>query len=180
MKKTILMAVAAAGAVACWGADQITPFDAKPGLWETTTTSEMSGMPAMPQIPPEALARMPPEQRARIEAMMKSMGGPKTTTTKACITKESLQMGLDFGRQQSCTQKMVNSSSSKQQIHVECAQGKTKSTGDLTVERLDAEHAKGNMTMQVSEGGPQMNMKMSFQSKWLSSDCGDVKPFDGK
>ncbi|HJT88621.1 MAG TPA: DUF3617 domain-containing protein [Bryobacteraceae bacterium] len=181
MRTAILIALAAAP-LACWAADQITPFDAKPGLWETTSTSEMSGMPAMPQIPPETLARMPPEQRARIEAMLKNMGGPHTTTAKACITRESLQKGLDFSRRQECTQKVVSSSASKQQIHVECTtgQGKVKTTGDVTVERLDSEHAKGNVTMQASEGGPQMNMKMSFNSKWLSSDCGDVKPFDGK
>jgi len=33
-----------------------------------------------------------------------------------------------------------------------------------------------------STGGSErsFDMKMSFNSKWLSSDCGDVKPFGGK
>jgi hypothetical protein len=52
----------------------------------------------------------------------------------------------------------------------------------MTLDRVDAEHMKGNMVMKTSgdasTGGPgrSMDMKMTFSSKWLSSDCGDVKP----
>lgn len=38
-----------------------TPLKVKPGLWEMTSDSERSGAPP---IPPEALAKMSPEQRA--------------------------------------------------------------------------------------------------------------------
>jgi hypothetical protein len=32
-----------------------------------------------------------------------------------------------------------------------------------------------------SDGGDQaVNMKMTFTTKWISSDCGDVKPFSSK
>ncbi len=184
MRKSILIAVAACGPLACWAADQITPFDAKPGLWETTSTTEIAGLPVMPQIPPEALARMPPERRAQVEAMMKSRNGPQATTTKSCMTPESFRRALNLARnEQSCTSKLVTSSSSKQEVHVECAQGKSKSSGDVTIERIDSEHAKGNMTMKsLTEGDRPINMdmKITFNSKWLSSDCGDVKPFGEK
>ncbi len=72
-----------------FAADKITPLNVKEGLWEITVTHSMSGMPAMPSIPPDALAKMPPEQRARIEAMMK--GGASTDVHKDCITKEKLE-----------------------------------------------------------------------------------------
>ena len=183
MKITVLVGIAALCPLACWAADEIKPFDAKPGLWETTTTMDMPGMPAMPQIPPEALSKMTPEQRAQMEAMMKGRGGagPRTTTTKVCMTKDSLSRGLALAQNEpSCTQKVVSSSSSKQVIHMECSQGQGKSSGDITVERVDAEHAKGTMVMSASEGGRGMNMKMSFNTKWLASDCGDVKPFGEK
>ena len=170
-------------AAAALPAQDVKPFDIKVGLWETSTTTEMSGMamPNMPQIPPEALARMPPEQRARIEAMMKGRGGsPNAMTVKSCMTKESLDRGALFNQQdKSCTMKVVSSTPSKQVMHMDCTRDNNHMTGDMTVERVDAEHAKGNMVMK-SEGEHAMNMKMSFQTKWLSADCGDVKPVSPK
>jgi Spy/CpxP family protein refolding chaperone len=160
-------------------ADDIKPFDAKLGLWETTSTTEISGMPAMPQIPEEQLAKMPPEQRAKIEAMIKGrgMGGPRTTTSKSCVTRESLEKAMAFGQnEESCTRKVITSTSSKQEIHIECTRGKNTMTGDLNIERLDGEHAKGSMVMKSAGAERPIDMKMSFTSKWLSADCGDVKP----
>jgi uncharacterized protein DUF3617 len=183
VKLTILIGIVALCPLASFAADEVKPFDAKPGLWETTTSMDMPGVPAMPQIPEEALSKMTPQQRAQMEAMMKGRGGagPRTTTTKSCLTKESLSKAFAFREnERACTQKVVSSSSSKQEIHLECNQGQVKSSGDITVERIDAEHAKGTMLMKASEGstpiGP-MNMKVSFNSKWVSADCGDVKPF---
>jgi hypothetical protein len=66
-----------------------------------------------------------------------------------------------------------------QNIHMECTQGKTNMVGDLMIERIDSEHAKGNVVMKTS-GEQAMNMKMSFTTKWLSADCGDVKPLAAK
>lgn len=175
----------AALAVLClpvsWAADELKPLDVKLGLWETTTKSEMSGMPAMPampQIPEETLAKLPPAQRAQLEARMKGgMGGPRTNTMKSCLTKEALDRGLNFAQNDnSCTYKVVSSSSTKQEMHSECNRGQMKMTGDLTIDRVDAEHIKGGMTMKSAEGGQPMNMKMSFETKWISADCGDVKP----
>ena len=173
------------GAAVClqmagWAAD-IKPFDAKLGLWESTSTTEMGGMPAMPampQIPPETLAKMPPAQRAQVEAMMKGRGpgGPRSNTTKYCLTKESLEKAMAFAQgDKSCTPTVVSSSSSKQEIHMDCTREGTHMTGDVTVERVDAEHAKGAMKLKA-EGDHPITINSTFQSKWLSSDCGDVKP----
>ena len=184
MKTTTMALLAVLSLPVCRAADDIKPLDVKPGLWETTTKTEMGGMPAMPtmpQIPEDALAKMPPAQRAQIEARMKAMGGgggPRSSTVKSCITKESLARGEHFGQNDnSCTYKVANSSSSvKQEIHMECTRGTTKMTGDMTIERLDSEHVKGNMSMKAGEGGPPINVKMSFETKYLGADCGDVKP----
>jgi hypothetical protein len=160
-------------------AQEIKPFDVKLGLWETTSTTEMGGMsmPAMPQIPPDALARMPPEQRARVEAMMKGRGGsPGAMTVKACITKETLARAGAFGQtDKSCTMKVVSSSPMKQVLHMDCVRDNDHTAGDVTVERVDAEHVKGTMAMK-SEGEHSVSIKSNFETKWLSSDCGDVKP----
>jgi hypothetical protein len=187
MKTIILLGAALLAPLTTWAADDIKPFDGKPGLWETTSTTEMSGlpgMPAMPQIPPEQLAKMTPQQRAQVEAMIKARmgaaGGPQTDTTKSCLTSDSFKNGLTMGQKNTnCTQKVTSSSSSMQNIHMECTQGKTTMVGDFMIERVDSEHAKGNLVMKAAGDQP-INMKMSFSTKWLSADCGDVKPLAAK
>jgi Protein of unknown function (DUF3617) len=173
---------------ACLAAD-LRAFDAKLGLWETTATTEMEGMPAMPampQIPKETLDKMPPAQRAQMEAMMKgrgNLGAPRTMTNKSCITKESIEKGYMMGdsKEANCTRQVISATSSKAQVHVECSPaGGAKSVGDMTMERIDSDHMKGNMVMKTTAADHAMTIKVNYTSKWLSSDCGDLKPFTAK
>lgn len=178
MKLTILASMAILLPAATWAADI---FDVKPGLWETTSTTDMGGMPAMPQIPADKLAQLPPDQRARIEAMMKGRGATPNVS-KVCLTKEALAKALSFTQNNNnCTQKVTTLSASKQEVHFECT-GQFKGAGDLIIERLDSEHAKGDMVMkgEGGRGGTPMSMKMSFTTKYLGADCGDVKPMGEK
>ena len=163
------------------------PFDVKVGLWESTTTMEMSGMPAMPAMPQlseEQLSKMPPQARKQMEDMMKAKGGGgggRTTTSKSCITKESLSQAFSAG-QENCTRKLVSSSGTQQSIHMECSMPQGNAVGDMTVERVDPEHARGTLMMKMNltpangKSMPPQDMKMSFATKWLGADCGDVKP----
>jgi len=185
VKFKVLFGAALLWPLASWAADDIRPIDAKVGLWEYTVTTEISGMPAMPvpQIPPEALASMTPEQRARVEGMMK--GGARPNTMRVCLTRESLSKGLAANNSpnNSCTTKVLSSSDSKQVVHMECTQehGKTTTTttGDWTIERTDAEHIKGIASMKFSGDRP-METKLTLNGKWVSADCGDVKPIGEK
>jgi len=180
--KGILLAIVILCPAATWAQD-IKPVDVKPGLWENTTTTEMSGMamPQMPQLTPEQLAQLPPEARARLQAMKGGMGTPRVSTSKACITKEQLSKPLS-NIDQSCTAKLVSSTSSSQQIHFDCSRGNTKTVGDLTLNRVDSEHMKGDMAMKATGDGStpgapaSVTIKVTFNNKWLSADCGDVKP----
>ena len=177
--RTTILAAAMLCPLAPLAADDIKPFDAMLGLWESTSSTEMSGMPAMPQIPEDRLAKMPPQQRAQIEAMMKARGGgaPMTNTSKACVTADTLKRGLSITqRDTSCTRKVVSSSASKQEIHMECNQANMPMTGDITIERIDAEHIKGTVTMKSQNADRPMQVKSSFTSKWIATDCGEVKP----
>src|SRR5450759_2339450 len=91
-----------------FAADKITPLNVKEGLWEMTVTHSMTGMPA---IPPDTLAKMPPEQRARVEAAMKQsgMGGPTADVHKECVTKEKLEKQSAFSdNRKECTRTVLN------------------------------------------------------------------------
>ena len=181
MRTLILAGTLAAISVA---AADLKPLDAKLGLWETTTTTEVDGMPAMPQIPKETLDKMPPAQRAQLEAMMKnraSPAAPRTTTSKSCTTKESLNRGFGMPENMKgeCKNDVISSSSSNAQMHMQCTatKGGPTSALDLMITRIDSEHIKGNVVSKSDVQGRTMNVKMNFASKWLASDCGDVKPY---
>jgi Protein of unknown function (DUF3617) len=152
-------------------ADEVTPLGAKPGLWETAVTYQSSGMPA---IPPEALARMPPEQRARIEA---AMGAPHTA--QSCMTGDSFKKPLAYGDNpnSSCKRTVTASTAGGMDFHVECDNGRVKSSGDGHVQAVSPESIKGETTMNtIVQGGRAMTSKISFTSRWLGPDCGSVKP----
>jgi len=181
--KKILLAIALFCPLATWAQD-IKPFDAKLGLWESTSSTEIGGMPAMPAmtIPQDTLDKMPPAQRAQIEAMMKGRGGsPQTSTTRFCLDRDSLRKAFYNNNDKSCTSKLVSATETTQRIHVEC-NGATKGEGELTMERVDAEHMKGTMVMKSTGdargggAGRSMEMKVSFSNRWVAADCGDVKP----
>lgn len=161
-----------------WAADKITPLHVKLGLWENTVTHSMTGMPAMPAIPPDTLAKMPPEQRARIEAMMKQggMGGPATNVSKYCITQEKIDKQTAFDvTQQTCTRTIVSSTGSRLEMKIHCEQKQAISDGTVVVEATSDESTKGTVHLVTNAAGRNMNVDMTFSSKYLGPDCGDVK-----
>jgi hypothetical protein len=158
--------------LAGWAVDPV-PMDVKLGLWETTLTNRMD---ISSMIPADALAKLTPDQRAKMEAAMQGRGGPRTTTIKHCITKETINEAFSYDSTASdlkCTRTFVTSTSAKQVVHMECTSGTTKNSGDVQVEAIDRENTKGSMVM-TSAGGRGGNLKMEMTSKWLGPDCGEV------
>ncbi len=171
MKTRILLVMAILTPLAGWAVDPV-PMDVKLGLWETTMTNQ-TDMSAV--MPPEVLARLTPEQRAKMEGSM-GRGGSRTTTTKHCVTKDTINEALSSANtsaRQTCTRTFVTSTSTKQVIHMECTSGPIKSSGDVQIEVIDRENTKGSMVM-TSGGGRGGNIKMEWATKWLGADCGDV------
>ena len=162
--------------VFCSGAvadDSVQPLDVKTGLWETTLNTERTG--ALP-IPPEVLARLTPEQRAKLEERMKASQAPKATARKHCLTKDELNKPLSFGADdKECHRTIVTSSSSKQEFQVECTKGGMKQHGTFRVEALSDESVKGAVQMTVTNGDKTMNMHSEFTARWIGPVCVDEK-----
>ncbi len=171
---TIFLALIVFSPLTLWAADGITPLNVKEGLWEMTVTHSMSGMPATPNIPPDVLAKMPPEQRARVEAAMK--GGPSTDVRKECITKEKLEKHSAFSNNRGdCTRTVVNSTGSKLEVKIHCEEKQTSTDGTLVLETVGSDRVKGTMQAVTNANGHIMNMNFTFSSKYLGPACGDVK-----
>jgi Protein of unknown function (DUF3617) len=157
-----------------WAADNISPLNAKEGLWEVTVTHSMSGMPAPPNLPPDALAKLPPDQRARVEAMMK--GTPSTDVHKECVTKEKLAKNAAFSANRGdCTRTVVSSTGKKLEAKFHCVDKDTTSDGTFQMEIIDSDNVKGTMHATTSTSSRTMNMDFTINSKYLGPACGDVK-----
>jgi Protein of unknown function (DUF3617) len=175
---TALLAAGVLWTAASWAANQT--FDVKPGLWDITTTTEISGMPPVPN-----LDQMTPEQRARVEGAMKNMtAAPHVNKTKSCVTREGIEKAIakaSSSQNNRCATKISNMTASRVDLHIECTpeKGEMKTNGDITIERQDPEHIKGNGGMKVGGvNGRTMNVKWSMTGAFISSDCGNVKPDD--
>ena len=177
MRNKLLLASIVLCALVCsltlWAADDITPLNVKEGLWEITMTHSMTGMPAMPNIPPDVLAKMPPEQRARIEAMTK--GTPDVR--KECVTKEKLEKHSAFGNNRGeCTRTVISSTGRKLEVKFHCEEKQSSSDGNFVVEAIGTDSVKGTTHLvSNSSSGHAMTMDFTFSSKYLGPDCGDVK-----
>jgi hypothetical protein len=155
-----------------WAADTFHPLDVKTGEWEASVTVAMNGAPP---IPVEALARMTPEQRARLEDQTKSLSG-RTIVHKSCVKKEKLDQPLTFGNNdKACTNTLVTSTGSMQEIHVECNRNNRKSSGTLRFEALDSEHVKGTVKMSMTSDSGNMDINSTFTAKWIGETCSSDK-----
>jgi Protein of unknown function (DUF3617) len=161
----ISLGLALASGTLIWAAD-FHPLDVKPGEWQSTMTMATSGLPS---IPPEALARLPPEQRAKYEDRIKG----RPVTSVSCVKKEKLEKPFLWGHEnKSCTHSIVTSTSSMQEIHVECSREKSKSSGTVRIEAMNSENIKGSIQMtSTTTGEKTMNLNSSFTAKWVGPTC---------
>ncbi len=158
-------------------------LDVRPGLWEMTSERTTSGMPApqaIPAIPPEVLAKMPPAQRAQIEAAMsarsKALSG--TNVTKVCVTAETLRKGRVLGIEQdpSCKRTRETRTARLWQLQETCLSGGRQRTLDIDYQAINRETITGSVNVAMSTGAQSMTMKQAVRGRWLGADCGDIKP----
>jgi hypothetical protein len=148
---------------------QAEPLDLKLGLWETTVTTDVSGS----TLPESALKQMSPEQRARIEAAMKKReaNGPKTRTTKTCLTKEKLNRPFSKpDEDKRCKHTVVTATRTVQDYKIQCT-GPESHSGVMHLEATSRESIKSTIKMNAPRGAINVEMK----GHWVSSDCGKEK-----
>jgi Protein of unknown function (DUF3617) len=143
-------------------AQTITPPPMKMGLWQAEVTMQMSGMPNGANIP------------------------SRTVVSQTCMTPDTWKDSLTRmqNRQRTgpsnCSVTNVQQDGHHFTADVQCTSQQFTSNGHIDMQFDSDESMHGTTT--VSMGGPnapsgmQMQMVVSSKSKFLSSDCGDVKP----
>lgn len=140
-------------------------FNIRTGAWEVTMASSVSGMP----VPKDALSRMPPEQRAKIEAAMAARAGKtNASTSTTCVTKEDLERGqLMKSDDARCTRKVIAQMASRYEMEETCT-GPEPSKTHAKFEAQSAERYTAVMDRLQGEGG---KVHVEFTGRWLRAAC---------
>lgn len=154
----------------------------KPGLWEITNKmSSSSGQveKAMTEAQKQ-LASMPPEQRRMMEEMMAKQGvglgqGAGVTAVKVCMTREMVAHDEVITQQGDC--KRSNSSRSGNTLKFSFACTKPPSSGEGQVTFVSPQAYTMKMTLNSAASGKPEIMNLDATGKFLSAECGSIKPF---
>jgi Protein of unknown function (DUF3617) len=178
--KTHLVATATAAALlagAAWADKGAKPnMDVALGLWEVTSQGEISGAPP---VPDSVLARLTPEQQARLQEMMGKGAQPKKY--KSCMTPDKLDQGFekDAGAEAAsqCTTTVSTNTSSEYQAEKQC-----KTDGGMSYDAkihfsLAGRHqARGTVDVLITQAtGKATTMHHKIDAQWLGADCGTIK-----
>jgi hypothetical protein len=137
------------------------------GLWETQTSSTVTGVENTPMA-----------------AMAAAISRPHVT--QSCLTAEKWKsdiQGINARQQRGCTLSNVHQSSSEVSFDQVCTPehgGTNNAHVDILID--SAQHAHGKVVMNVTNPAlPQpMTITVSMASHYVSPACGDVKPGEGK
>ncbi len=139
------------------------PPPVKMGLWQTETHTTMGGMPNSP---------------------MAGAAGQHSSVVQGCLTPETWKDDIEkmSSPNSDCQVKNVHQDATSISADMVCNSQRYSSTVHFQGLIDSNEQMHGNANMQVNIPGMQqpMTMQMTFTSKYLGSDCGDVKPGHGK
>jgi len=154
-----------------WSAEKL---NIKTGLWEISSTTQMSGTP---QLPKEVTAKMSPQQRAQFEADLKaaSKGGQKNVD-RSCITQKDVENPF-HGASENCKQSIVSTTSTTQEVKLVCS-GEPKGTGFIRINTPTPETMNGVMDIKMGNGADALNLKANLTGRWLGADCGEEADAD--
>jgi len=139
-------------------------LDIKTGAWEVTISTAMSGMP----IPKEAMAKMSPEQRARMEASMRAQAGQgKPHTSRSCVTREDIDRGqLMRSDEPNCKRKVITQNARHLEMEEVCT-GPEPSKSHFKVDATSRERYTGSLDTTRGDGKVHVDMT----GRWIAATC---------
>ena len=152
----------------------------KPGLWEIN--NKMSGGQAdkaMAQMQ-EQMAKMAPEQRKQMEAMMAQRGVRMVPggvmSVQVCMTREMVERN-DVPTREGCTSTKQQRSGNTIHVAFSCTNPPSSGEGDVS---FTPETYTSHMTIKTLQQGKEETLVADANGKWLKADCGDIKPMTTK
>jgi len=153
----------------------------KPGLWEMQ--HKVQGNAQMDQAMAEMreqMAAMSPEQRKQMETMMAGRGvqmapaGDGGMRMKVCMTREMAERNDIPANRGDCRTSQQQRSGNTLKMRFTCTNPPSSGDTQVTFNGPEAYTSKTNVTSTTN--GKAETMTMEGSGKWLSADCGSVKP----
>lgn len=156
--------------------------DLQPGLWELSSTmqsdsGEMESAMAQAQ---KQMAALPAEQRKLMQDMMARQGlamgagGPGTMVTKVCMTADMLARNQIVTQEGDCKAQNAPRVGNTMKFKFSCSRPPSSGDGEVTFNGPRAYSSRVNITTRTN--GKPDQLAMRSQGKWLSTDCGGIKP----
>jgi Protein of unknown function (DUF3617) len=168
-------------AFAALGAAAQTPPKIKAGLWQIQVESEKNGakVPDASERMKDHMKNMTPEQRKELEEMMKQRGVESGAggMVKICYSQKMLERGT-WADQGGCKTDYSNRSATSWKWHSSCAELHYQGDGEASFP--DPENFVVKSSGVSTNGGKTLTMNSTKTGKWLSADCGDLKPMDSQ
>ena len=154
----------------------------KPGLWEMQTKMQSSSgemekaMAGMQQ----KMASLTAEERKMMQDMLGKQGvgmgagGPGATSVKICMTQEMIARNEMPTQQGDCKNTVSPRSGNTMKFAFRCT--KPVSSGEGEVSFISPQAYTSKMTVTTTTAGKTERMTMQSQGKWLSAECGAVRP----
>ncbi|MFZ6799832.1 DUF3617 domain-containing protein [Undibacterium sp. Di24W] len=143
----------------------------KPGLWEMTVRSDM--LKSMPAIPPAQL-----EELKKRGIKMPAMGNG-AAIQKMCVTAEMTDKVGKNPLQNNpgdCKEKSSSRTGNTSTVEMVCDGPRLKGTGIVKATYSDKSLQSVYDFKGESNNRP-VNQHIETTGKWLSADCGDIKPY---
>lgn len=147
-----------------------------PGLWEFSSRNvEVDGqqMPGMNEML-EQLQNLPADQRQMMEDMLAAQGvqlggqGVRICLSEAQANAEA----LPFSDQPDCTQEITERNERLWKFSFQCPDA----SGQGETRFISEREFVSVMETSYSLGGEQGSSRMESQARWISEDCGTLKP----
>jgi len=154
----------------------------KPGLWSLSnrmTSNDPQLAQAMSAMQ-QHMANMSPEQREQMQKMMQQngmqldIGAGGAVQTKLCMTREMAERKEFPVQQGDCKQTFTQQSSTRGHIAFSCTKPRVSGEGDVTADSDTSYRA--HMKIKSEEQGRDQVVDMDVTGKWLSADCGNIRP----
>ncbi|MCS6944926.1 MAG: DUF3617 domain-containing protein [Sutterellaceae bacterium] len=168
------------GFSAALGHGAVQATQVRPGLWEVTID-----FPDNPEIAQahrqmqENLKKMPPEQRRMMEEIVANQTGVQWAGagqgSRICLSKAAaerdelpLQMGMD------CVMQRTPRHANVVRLTFTCKN--PPQTGEAVYTIHNPQHYTMELTSTIQDGGRSRRMRMKSDARWISADCGELKP----
>ena len=175
MRLLALAALAAGGFASAASAQNL-----KPGLWEITNDVKGGGTDASMAQLQQHMKSMSPQQRKLMEDMMAKQGmkmgpgGAGGISVRTCLTKEMVERNELPSQQGDCKTTKQQRSGNTMKFAVTCTRPPSSGEGQVTIQSPEAYTMRMSLNSQM--GGKPHTTNMEMAGKWLSADCGSVKP----